>query len=80
MKFDDYLNEQLKNPEFKKEYDDLKSLRYQVLEDGRDTMEFENLKEAEFHAETALLNAKESVAIYDCETDSIVKTYYPEEL
>lgn len=58
----------------------LKSLRYQILEDGRDTMEFENLKEAEFHAETALLNAKESVEIYDCETDSIVKTYYPEEL
>ena len=43
-------------------------------------MELENLKEAEFHAETALLNAKESVEIYDCETDSIVKTYYPEEL
>ena len=80
MKFDDYLNEQLKSPEFKKEYDDLKPLRYQVFEDGRNTMEFENLKEAKFHAETALLNAKQSVEIYDSETDSIMKTYCPEEL
>lgn len=80
MKFDDYLNEQLKNPEFKKEYADFKPLRFQVFEDGRDTMEFENLKEAKFYAETALLNAKQSVEIYDSETDSIMKTYCPEEL
>lgn len=46
-------------------------LKYSIIIDGHD---------ARFHAQTATLNAKEQVEIYDSETDSVVETFYPEEI
>lgn len=55
-------------------------LRYSIIIDGHDAMEIASLKDAKFHAQTATLNAKEQVEIYDSETDSVVETFYPEEI
>ena len=56
------------------------NLRYSVIIDGHDAMEIASLIDAKFHAQTATLNAKEQVEIYDSKTDSVVETFYPEEL
>lgn len=56
------------------------NLRYSIIVDGHDTMESASLKDAKFHAQTATLNAKEQVEIYDSETDKVLETFYPEEL
>ena len=51
-------------------------LRYSIIIDGHDAMEIASLKDVRFHAQTATLNAKEQVEIYDSETDSVVETFY----
>lgn len=58
----------------------MENLRYSIIIDGHDAMEIASLKDAKFHAQTATLNAKEQVEIYDRKTDSVVETFYPEEL
>ena len=55
-------------------------LRYSIIVDGHDAMEIASLKDAKFHAQTATLNAKEQVEIYDSETDAVVETFYPEDI
>lgn len=58
----------------------MENLRYSIIIDGHDAMEIASLIDAKFHAQTATLNAKEQVEIYDRKTDSVVETFYPEEL
>ena len=58
----------------------MNKLKYSIIIDGHDAMEIASLKDARFHAQTATLNAKEQVEIYDSETDSVVETFYPEEI
>lgn len=56
----------------------MENMRFQVIIDGRDSMETNSIKEAIFLAETATLNCYDQVEVYDVILDKVVYTALPE--
>lgn len=56
----------------------MENMRFQVIIDGRDAMETNNIKQAIFLAETATLNCCDQVEVYDIILDKVVHIALPE--